>query len=226
MELDCRAKHYFERNDDETDPRSGSRTERDRERKKEEKRIEPIGRPNPRLYADKPFHRVMRPRLAIGVKRSVMQHSISSCLRASAVCARPLPLQRHGSPCPICLTTSRANGEPETQRQRFYFARISREIDSPPNELNDASSRRSFRGEVSRRREGTRPSLFQEEARGELPCEKFSLLSRDYPESCQAELDEERFNDEFYQTVRVSFSERIKRSACRSPITRVARARV
>ena len=126
MELDCRAKHYFERNDDETDPRSGSRTERDRERKKEEKRIEPIGRPNPRLYADKPFHRVMRPRLAIGVKRSVMQHSISSCLRASAVCARPLPLQRHGSPCPICLTTSRANGEPETQRQflfRSYLAR-------------------------------------------------------------------------------------------------------
>lgn len=41
----------------------------------------------PRLCHDKPFHRVMRSRLAIGVKRSVMRQSISSSPRT---CERAL----------------------------------------------------------------------------------------------------------------------------------------
>lgn len=84
MELDSGgAKHYFEGNGDGTDL-FGSRGVG--EEKNESNRFASF--PFPSLsfslhHPDKPFHRVMRPRLTIGVKRSVMRHSISS--RASAL---------------------------------------------------------------------------------------------------------------------------------------------
>lgn len=84
MELDSAgAKHYFEGNGDGTDL-FGSRGVG--EEKNESNRFASF--PFPSLsfslhHPDKPFHRVMRPRLTIGVKRSVMRHSISS--RASAL---------------------------------------------------------------------------------------------------------------------------------------------
>lgn len=100
MELDRRAKHHFGRNDDETDPRVTKRGEQEveAEEEEEEKRIERFNVPPLWLHSDKPFHRVMRPRLAIGVKRSVMRLSISLYLRSSAIYTLPLPLFRHAFP--------------------------------------------------------------------------------------------------------------------------------
>lgn len=68
-------------------PGRGRRPEEDGEerRAEAEKRIERY---------DKPFHRVMRPRLAIGVKRSVMP-AVDKLVPASAIYARPLRALRH-----------------------------------------------------------------------------------------------------------------------------------
>lgn len=101
-------------------------TERERERKCGESRKR--WRKNesndwtfhPRLRPDKPFHRVMRPRFAIRVKRPVMRHSISSYSRAADIYARR-GLRSRAVPLPDLRLISRvfregANSFPRGER--------------------------------------------------------------------------------------------------------------
>lgn len=93
---DCQAKHYFERNDDETDPWSGSRSG---SRSVEERVGWKRGRKNEsnhstflsQLYTDKPFHRVMR-LPARNRSKTFCHAALDKLVPVSAIYARPLPL--------------------------------------------------------------------------------------------------------------------------------------
>lgn len=136
MELDCRGETLFRakrrRNGS---PRTGSRRARGSdERGRGEKRIEPFrpflspslsSSPSPARQTE--FHRVMR--LTIGVKRSVMRHSISS--RASALFTLCLCRRFNAFTSPVCLI-GRYRSEAESCRdgRELFFSSFSFSLSS------------------------------------------------------------------------------------------------
>ena len=165
MELDCRVKHYFERNDDETDPWSGSqsRSRREREREsgpkeeeeEEEKRIEPLDVPPPAVRRQTVSSSYAAP--ARNRSKTFCHAALDKLVSASERCLRSAFVAAATRLSLFDLFNDFACQRGEARGSTsVFFARVSREIDSP--EAHGAFSRRSF----SRRggKDGIHASLF------------------------------------------------------------------